>query len=447
MKKLLFVALTGALVAAMSLPAAAIETKVGGYYRLRGIIADTKTGKNEDPDKLYDQRFRAKVDLMLNEYVAIVYYGEVDMQFGDVGYGIGGKTRNDGGGLGGDTVNMETKNLYVDFKVPETPVAVKAGLMGHGDSFDSILFNADMAGVTGTGTFGPAKVTLGAHKWQEGSFADEDDIDIYTLKTAFSPMDGTTLGADIYWLNSQQGNDGTNASSAPKGDYWYLGLSGKTKAGPVDVSGWFLFNTGTADNAAAGGTKDVDVQGWGLSLKVAGAVDTVKFAVRGMYLPGDDDDTDTDYDSVLLPAAPADAFPFYDAGMMIMLADVYGNTYFQNGLAYNDGLRAGYGMWGLAAKASTEMAGFHGQLGLGYFATTEDDQKSAGTKKEGKNLGTEINLRVGKKIADVVDISLNGAAAFLGDFYDKSATDAESGATGKDPDTQYMAYLMVNVPY
>ncbi|MDF1554890.1 MAG: hypothetical protein P1P84_17610 [Deferrisomatales bacterium] len=447
MKKLLFVALTGALVAAMSLPAAAVETKVGGYFRSRGIIADTYRTKDAKPDKLYDQRFRAKVDMSLNEYVSIVYYGEVDFQYGDAGYGLGGgktadgktnwNTRNDGGGLAGDTVNMETKNLYAAFKIPETQVGLTVGLQGAADSFDSILFNADMAGIEADGTFGAAKVSLGTYKWQEGGFTGEDDIDLYTLKVKFSPMEGTKLGADAYWLNSQQGNDGSNASSAPKGDYTYLGINGSTKVAMADLSGWFLYNMGTNES----GAEDVDVAGWGLSLKGAATFDKVKVALRGMYFSGDDDDTDKDSDTIMLPAAPADAFQMYDAGMMLMLADVYGNTYFQNGLAWDDAMRKGFGLWGLAAKASTEFQGFNAQCAVGYFGAVEDDRKTETTKREGTSIGTEINLRVGKKIAGAVDVSLNGAYAFLGDFYDKTAAD------GDDPDAQYMAYLMVNIPY
>ncbi|HSH68857.1 MAG TPA: hypothetical protein VK997_02985 [Deferrisomatales bacterium] len=442
MKKLLFAALTGALVAAMSLPAAAVETKVGGYFRSRGIIADLQRDKDKTPDKLYDQRFRAKIDMTLNEYVNIVYYGEVDMQYGDVGYGIGGATRNSGGGLAGDTVNIETKNLYAAFKIPETPVAFTVGLQGAADSFDSILFNADMAGIEANGAFGPAKVSLATYKWQEGgdgvtSSNAEDDIDLYTLKVSFSPMEGTKIGADAYWLNSQQGNNGKNASSAPKGDYTYLGLNASTKVAMADLSGWFLYNMGTDES----GAEDVDVNGWGLSLKAAATLDKVKVALRGFYFSGDDDATDKDSDTILLPAAPADAFQLYDAGMMIMLADLYGNTYFQNGFAWDDAMRAGFGLWGVAAKANTEFQGFRAQCAVGYFASVEDDRKTEATKREGTSIGTEINLRVGKKVAGAVDVSLNGAYAFLGDFYDKTATD------GDDPDAQYMAYLMVNIPY
>jgi hypothetical protein len=452
MKKMLFVALTGALVAAMALPAAAVETKVGGYFRARGIVADTQRGKDTQPDKLYDQRFRAKVTMSLNEYVNIVYYGEVDMQYGDVGYGLGGgktesgarnwNTRNDGGGLAGDTVNLETKNLYADFKIPETPVGLKVGLQGYADSFDSVLFNADMAGIAANAAFGPAKVGLATFKWQEGAQTEEDDIDLYALKAKFSPMEGTKIGADVYWLNSQQFKFAdTNLSTSGKGDFTYLGLNGSTAVGPAALSGWFLYNTGTIEDSDGG--DDVDVNGWALSLKAAATFDMVKAQLRGFYFSADDDATDNDYESIQFPASYADSFPLYDAGMMLMLADLYGNTYFQNGLAWDDAAITGYGMWGLAAKARAEMQGFYGQGAIGYFASVEDDRKASGTKREGSSIGTEINLRVGKKVADAVDVSLNGAYAFLGDFYDKTAGDNGD----QDPDDQYMAYLMVNIPY
>ena len=39
-------------------------------------------------------------------------------------------TRNDGGGAGGDAVNLETKNVYLEFMVPDTPVKATIGLQG-----------------------------------------------------------------------------------------------------------------------------------------------------------------------------------------------------------------------------------------------------------------------------------------------------------------------------
>jgi putative N6-adenine-specific DNA methylase len=61
------------------------------------------------------------------------------------------------------------------------------------------------------------------------------------------------------------------------------------------------------------------------------------------------------------------------------------------------------------------------------------------TARQGNNIGSEICTRVGYKIGKHTDISLNGAYAVLGDFFDGTATG------GQDPDNQYEVYTMLNV--
>ena len=67
--------------------------------------------------------------------------------------------------------------------------------------------------------------------------------------------------------------------------------------------------------------------------------------------------------------------------------------------------------------------------------------------REGETLGYEVAARVGKVFAQKVDVSLRGAYAVFGDFYDNTVrNDAGQGATG-DPDDVYKVALMVNVPF
>ncbi len=437
MKKRLITALCASLAVAMALPAFAVDTKVNGYFRVRGIMADTAKDKDVTPDKLVDQRFRAKVTMGLNEYVSLVYYGEVDMQYGDASYKT---SRNEGGALGADSVNLETKNLYAAVKIPDTPLALKVGLMGYMDSQDGILFAADMAGVRLDAKLDMVDLTFGWHKWKEGDYTKEDDVDMWSVKAHMKLGDAGKVTGTYYYVNVQQTTSGAPVVTTPKGDYHYISVGGTYKLPVVALQGWFLYNTGTADNAADNGD-DVDVNGWAATIRGDFSVQNVKAFARLMYFSGDDDATDSDYNSIAPAAAAYDSFPFYKDGLMIMLADVYGNTYFQNGFAYDDGIRAGYGLIGGVVGANLTVQQFYVKPAFGYFATLEDDQKAAGTKREGKNLGMELALRVGTKIADVVDVSLNGAYAWLGDFYDKTATG------GDDPDGQYETYVMVNIPY
>ena len=454
MKKILLAALC----VAMAAPAFARDHQLNGYFRVRGIMADLSKQKNNDPDMLVDQRFRAKYTLGLNEYLKVVYFGEVDFQWGDDSYAT---ARNDGGALGGDTVNLETKNLYLEVKVPETPIAATLGLQGYGDNYDAVLFSADMAGLKLGAKFGPADVTLGWFKWQEGEAtnnnspggsAQEDDIDLYALNLGFKPMDALKVGLDGYYVNANAASNGKangldNLPSAA--DLYYVGVNADYKAAMFGVKGWFLYGAGTLKASAATRNEEIDIAGWAASAKATTKIGPVGLGLRLAYFSADDDMTDTDYDALATPAI-GETFSFYDENLMLMVNDAFWNTYGQYGFAMTDAAYKGYGLWFAALSGSfvpPALKNMYVKAGVGYFAAIEDDQKDTDTKREGTVLGTEVAVRVGYKMAEALDLSINAATAFLGDFYDKTATDLDDGSTGNDPDNPYVVYLMANLSY
>lgn len=454
MKKILLAALC----VAMAVPAFARDHELNGYFRVRGIMADLSKQKNADPDTLVDQRFRAKYTLGLNEYLKLVYFGEVDMQWGDNSYAT---SRNQGGALGGDTVNLETKNLYLEVKVPETPISATLGLQGYGDNYDAVLFSADMAGLKLGAKFGPADVTLGWFKWQEGEgnnnspggSTEEDDIDLYALNLGFKPMDALKVGADVYYINANGASNFTANTTGAAGlslpesaDLYYMGVNADYKAAMFGVKGWFLYGAGTVKTEP-----EMDLAGWAASVKGTGKVGPVSLGLRLAYFSGDDDATDSDLEYLATPTV-SESFSFYDENLMLMVNDAFWNTYGQYGFAMTDAAFDGYGLWFAALSGSFSppaLKNMYVKAGVGYFAATEDDQTPGdnATDREGKTIGTEVALRVGYKMAEALDLSINGAYAFLGDFYDKTATDLDNGATGEDPDNPYEVYLMANLSY
>jgi hypothetical protein len=121
----------------------------------------------------------------------LVYKNEIDMEWGDGAAGVG---RNTGGGLGGDQINLETKNVYLEFMVPDTPVKATLGLQG---------------------------ITL--HK---GWFIS-DDIGAARFDMNFDPISVTT-----YWAGAGglEGNDSVSSD-----DNWQIVASGAYKAENMDA--------------------------------------------------------------------------------------------------------------------------------------------------------------------------------------------------------------------
>ena len=145
MKKLFKVLFVAILAIAVAAPAMA-DVKLNGYFRTQ-MQADTVDGlgaKDAPTEAAVDQRIRMKVTNQLNDEVKVVYYGEVDTVWGkqskgNTADGIGG-----GGMAGADGVNIETKNAYVAFNVPNSILSASVGIQGFGLGFDYVLVAQDM---------------------------------------------------------------------------------------------------------------------------------------------------------------------------------------------------------------------------------------------------------------------------------------------------------------
>lgn len=433
MKKLLRTALVGTVALGLAAPAFA-DHQIGGYFRtqfiMEQLIADGQA-KDQRPVKGVDQRFRARWQNNINEYVSVVWFGEVDTPWGEQSKGNIGA----GGMKSADGVNIETKHAYLDLKVPETPVSMRLGIQGFGGNFDGAVMNDDMAGIKLNAKLDMFDATLFWSKYVEGNRVSEDDIDLYVVQLGVAPTKELKLGLEGYFQNNQPGD---------LREYW-LGAKAGFGLPAVNLSGWFVYNFGTDES----GPSDVDISAWAAFVKASTAVADAKVDVRVMYYSKDDDATDdgsfNQADSTSGYGSGSGAFEYFDAGLMIFLADLDYNNFAGGRRALTDAAYAGYGLFGgvvTARFSPPAMKNMYVNGALGYFIALDDKHsKDDDTKREGKNLGGELAVKVGYKIAGIADVSLRGAYALLGDFYDKTNVE------GKDPDDLYKLIAMVNVPY
>jgi hypothetical protein len=82
--------------------------------------------------------------------------------------------------------------------------------------------------------------------------------------------------------------------------------------------------------------------------------------------------------------------------------------------------------------------GYYLRYAAGSFMAN-DDTSATGFKREGEYMGTEVDLMVGKTFNEKIDLSLRGAYAFLGEFFDDNVNG--------DPDDAWKAVAMINVAY
>ncbi|MDW7709518.1 MAG: hypothetical protein SCH98_03520 [Deferrisomatales bacterium] len=447
MKRLLRTALVGTLALGLAAPAFA-DHEIGGYFRTQFIMASQGVSagwgapvvpgaglvtKDEKPDKMVDNRLRIRWQNNINEYVSIVWFGEIDTPWGQPSKGAIGS----GGRQGMDGVNVETKHAYADVKIPDTPVSFRVGGQGWGGAFNGVVMNDDMMGVRANVKLDMVSTTLFWAKLLENDRFREDDKDLYSVQVGLTPIKGLKITPELTWIRDQPGDR----------DDFFAGIELAHKIANIDVSGWFLYNWGTDESGPA----DVDTQAFAASAKVATQIAGVKASLRLMYFSNDDDAKD---DKSINPggrdggaAFSNGGFEFFDEYLQIFLTDIYYNNWIGGRRALLDAAYSGFGLFGAVAGGTyvpPAVKALTLRGAVGYFMALDDernDSAAAADNREGTSLGTEISVSVGYKIAGNAELNLRGAYALLGDFYDGQA------AGGRDPDDLYITVLMLNIPY
>jgi hypothetical protein len=311
MRKGFLMTLTVVLVAAIAAPAMA-GTDINGFYRAKEYVSNYKnytTGNYVNPspadvaptNSYIEQRLRLKFS-MGEENVKAVAFFEQDMMWGDSSGQAG--TRNAGGAIQGDSINVETKNIYLWFKLPDTGVDVTVGLQSVTDAYRGIFAGgADMAGAVATMKFAPFSLRVGGFTPWERDTNQDDDSQLYILEAKIAPVKQLNLGLNFYYI--RDGADSLGAASgeisASNAPAQFLGgvqiVSGVTNiympgvnfdfnAGVVQLSGFAFAQFGDRkyDNPALPKTK---FGGYAADLRVDANAGPAKVFLEGLYTSGD----------------------------------------------------------------------------------------------------------------------------------------------------------------
>lgn len=458
MKKVSKISIALALCLAVASPALA-EIKLDGYYRLQGIAQTHLSGqsafgfKSTDPhaQTMIDNRMRLRLTNIVNEWVSVVYFAEIDAPFGEPSRGEIGP----GGRVTGDGVNVESKNFYLDFKLPDTSLAMRAGLQGWGDAYDAVVVADDMAAVLLTGKLGDATdFHLLYSKWDEGTrftFAGRsgrnlwNDTDFYAAGITHKVNDSFKAGATVYFFDDNTDTTPTvDAGDFDTRELFYYGLNADYRFSDFGLRGWVLLQDGEFENDSTGDT--VDSTALAASVKGMMIIPQGDVGLRVTYVSDDDDDKDNN-----AWVGGQGTTEFGNENLMIFYEDSLVNNSGTSRFAFADAAGRGFGLLAVNAVANLKKGlpmGLYANLGAGAFwSLTDDASEDDVDVREGETLGYEVAARVGKVFAEKVDVSLRGAYAAFGDFYDDTVRDDEGEGSLGNPDDVYRVALMVNVPF
>lgn len=456
MKKQLVVLSAAAMVAAAAVPALALENEFHGMYRLRANVTNFQAVgaepiQNDDKKTatVFEQRARLQYIAKASDDLKLVTHFEVDSSWGDADYNNG---RSTGAALGGDSVNLETKNVYLDFALPSTPVKMKVGLQGFGDAYKGVFINDDVAGAVATGKFDAMTATaafLRTYDKGGNSTIGKKNVDIYVLDGKFAVNKDVALGASYYLAYNDVNEDVAEGQRTHN-----IGLNAAAKLGTVDLDAFVLYQTGDTlyeYNTVANEAKDVSA--W--AAQIAAKANLGMATVRGAFLyTSGDDRKDSDESNAFqtiaggnasatplqAPGTSAPSNNYYSSQMLLLFRNVY-NTDSDNSIVSsmnngNHGVMAGF--LGADFKVNDK---FTANVNLGFAANSENQDTDLNGTDDDSYLGTELNLSLNYKLYPNLTATLQGAYVMLGDYYDNSA------AGGKDPDDPYLTGLMLNYTF
>ncbi|MDD2581929.1 MAG: porin [Desulfuromonadaceae bacterium] len=453
---------------AVATPALALENQFSGaftsFYDLSNYSAAGNFGATSNAEGLKDgaptenyfvQRVRLGYTAKASEDVKLVTRFELDYGwYGNSSYTVG---RNSGGGLGADSVNIETKNLYLDLNLPKS-VNAKIGMMGYNDSFKGILFDADMAGILLSHEYEKASVKAGFFRFADNTDANTwagiDKIgrytnDMFALDAKYRVNDRLKVGAAYYYIDDNRSNGSTTTASAvpigqtadgtpiysptttftttanPANDVKVhtVGLNAETSVGPVTLTGFALAQFGDLSSTQKAKGYAFNI---GAKMPLAGGT------VRSEFLY-----TGGGKNSLYVPASPigAEGGGFYDAEMIMLNRDKNATT-IDNAIVYDSNNFDQGVIMGSVGYDYTFTPKLSGSANAGFAAVAKDVSKTHNSDY----LGTEINCEANYQLMPAVTVGGRAGYVFLGDYF-------KNIDAGNTPDNPYDIKLIAKYAF
>uniref|UniRef100_A0A831U320 Histidine kinase n=1 Tax=Geobacter metallireducens TaxID=28232 RepID=A0A831U320_GEOME len=433
-KKVLAVSAACALSAATAVPALALENEFHGMFRVNGIVSNfgSEAGgtvladlDNDAPTRSYiEQRARLMYIAKANDDLKLVTHFEIDSRWGDSAYK---EKRNDGGAIGADQVNIETKNVYLDFNIPSTAINVKAGIQPFIDSMGGVFVNADMAGAIASAKYAGFTNSLGWFRLDEAtatSALGRATRDLFILDSKYALTKDVKVGGSYYLLTNDISTENTYTH--------IVGLNAEAKFEPVTVNGFAAYQFGDVPGMAG----DQSAFALGGTLRAKAGIGTAKAGF--LAFSGEQDANPDNSGWSAISSAGGSENSFYASDMLILFRNKWNtssdkaiiNNFDNTGLA--PGLVAAFA--GYDANVTNKLF-INGNAGFAWM-----HHKLGG---DSRYIGTEINAEVGYKLFDNMTAMVQGGYFILGD----GIQDVFNDLTGDDADDPYMARVVLNYAF
>ena len=437
--KVMAALVTLGLAAAVATPAMALENQFSGtftsFYDISNYSAAGNYGatsnfeglaKNAPTENYFVQRVRLGYTAKVSEDVKLVTKFELDYNFwGNSSYV---NARGGGGALGADSVNLETKHLYLDLNVAKV-LNAKIGMQPYNDSFKGIIFDADMAGILLSHEYDKASVAAGFFRFSDRNLSTigKNTYDMFSLDGKYSVTKEVKVGAAYYYIYDNRSNGFTITPSAgPTGQMadgtpiyatsttfietqnpnnsakvHTLGLNAEAAVGPVTLSGFALAQFGDLSSTQKAKGYALNI---GAKMPLAGGTARSEFLYaaggkNALYVPASDN-------------GGTEGGGFYDAEMILLNRDKNATT-IDNAIVYDSNNYNQGVIMGSLGYDYTFTPKFSGSVNAGFAAVAND----LGANHKSNYLGSELNFEANYKLMPSVTLGARAGYAILGDYF------------------------------
>ncbi|PID73315.1 MAG: hypothetical protein CSB33_04460 [Desulfobacterales bacterium] len=407
MKRLAVLSLAALLVAAFTVPAAALESQFGGYWRTRAYTMQNFTGEDQTEGMDWsgvDTRARLYYTAVFHENLKFVNKFEWDAVWGDTTLGD----------IGSDGKSLEIKNSYADFNLG--PVNFKIGIQGVAIA-RGFLFDDDFSGAMVTYKGNNIEVPFLWVKAYEGynlGYGKDNnnvDVDYYGILPIISIGESMSLNPFFLYAYSKDASSWPSTASYEKMRLFYAGLNLDVTASDIAAI-WFtgIYQGGDADTIGGG---CVDFAAYLLAAGLDLDFSRVNFHMQAFYATGDDD-ADKDMETFFVPK-----------GQSYYWAEIMGFGIFDREVSANSpGDQIGNIMAsniGLKFKASDKLS-----ISCDLWGAMFAEDNAAGEDY----LGAEVDLKLTYKLVEGLTLDVVGAYLFTGEATYEGSDEADPYEVG-----------------
>ena len=468
------------------------EFKFIGYYFMRGALSDiaptneflkgqvvgrffggNSTASSNALSSYVEQRFIPMITYsprLFDGWAKMRMSFEFDWTWGDANYGAGG---NFGGAFAGDFVNMQTQNLFIEFR-PKKNLIINAGLTRLFDNvrvpwytFTSTLLNtgyrlafwgSDATGLAMHYMQNNWRTKAAVYQLYENNVEQNDDVSLLEWDSEYDLDIKSSIGLSLWYLRDRGNGEGGVSilgQGLNSGLSNYLGvfnfnfgdedytadifwIGSHFHHNPLLNQGRFGYNGFVISNFGKARTdlRTIDILGFAANLRTAykyGRNANDFISIDGIYTTGDKKNiNDGKYTGVLTGnnwTAPGAVY--FSSGMYLLLP--HGNVVNRFNAAVIDIQNIGYGLGAVSLigsydiwphKLKLKMAGGTGFASVAPF-------------NGGNYIGSELNLNLQYKLRVFMDLELHAAYLSLGDFFDAPLVNGNLDHRPKNPWTVF----------